>query len=155
MASIISQGFFPSHVSKSVSVFGLRLRQVQEIAYKHAVERIPVRGNAREILGWTEGDYNAEFSMTVLFPYWQALKARARSVYNTPPLDMQGDAVITTSNKSMQAQILVVKFGGISEADASSSGGDASVIKLTFNTTRITEDGKSLIANSVYDNPNL
>lgn len=144
-----TDGYFPSHASKTVRLLGLKVGGVKEVKYKCTVSRTPVIGAAREVLGWTIGNVAYEFSITVYRPDWLAFKARAASM-GRAVMDAQGLCTVTTSERGYSAETVEARVAGLSDAEGSSSGTDPNEVAVTFNVSNIKENGVAMVERSVY-----
>lgn len=143
-------GYRVSHASYKFRILGL-LIPVREFNWKVSVDRGKARANAREPIASTIGEVSYEASCTVLQGEWDALKDRIRTVYGHAPLDAQGDAVLTCSERAFPSRTVQVHFNGLNEADATTSQGpDAKEVKLTFDVAFIKEDGQPMVDGSIY-----
>jgi hypothetical protein len=139
-----------SHASCDTRIYGLRMKGMKEFAWKTTVDTGAGRGTAREDLGHTEGTVAYEASCTVLSAYWDAIKEDSRAK-GFAPLDRPGLFSITITAPGKATKKIEVRFSRISESDASSSDSpDAHEVKLTFKVLVNLEDGRPLIANSLY-----
>jgi hypothetical protein len=143
-------GYYPSHVSKKLRVFGL-LIFCKELAYKATVTREPVEANAREAIGYTIGTVKYEMSFTTYLPQWGALKKQIRNTLGVAPLDAQGTCVMTTEERGYGAENVTAKVAGLDGPDVSSSGGAATEVKVNMTVLTIFEDGKPLIERCIFD----
>lgn len=143
-------GYIYSHASVDARFFGIRMRGLKELRYKVAVEDAEARAGAREALGVTIGDVKYEASGTVLEAYWDTVKAECRAK-GFAPLDRPGLISVTCSEVGKPTKKVEIWVARIKESEfSSSSGPDPLERPLTFTTLTILEDGRPLVARSLY-----
>lgn len=141
-----------SHASVDARLNAVRMKACKELNYKTSVERGEARGTAREVLGYTIGDVKYEAGATFLSAWWDGYKSDCRAK-GFAPMDRPGRFAITVTEPGKASKKIEVIFAGINEADASSaSGPEAHEVKVTFAVLVILEDGKPMVARSLYSN---
>lgn len=134
-----------SHASTRTRMFGIPIRGVKEWSVKASVERGEVRGDAREVLGFTIGDVKYECSVKILRASWDVVVTAIRA-QGMSPLDATGIVSFTIAEPGLPSRSYEVLVNGINDFEQSSSQGvEALEVPLTFATLMIKEDGKPLL----------
>lgn len=147
---VLQNGAHYSHASGRLRVLGMLLLGVTEWSYKITVERGEAEGSPRELLGHTIGKVKYEFTFKVLRAYWDALTAeiRAKGMF---PMDARGMIVLNLASPGLPSKKIEILIDGLNEMEGSSSKGvEAHEVPITCSTLNIKEDGKNLIADSIF-----
>lgn len=122
-----------SHKSFQLSVHGVRLHGVKELAWKPSVDKAEARGFSAKPLGFTDGEYKFEASMTVHLREWLKVK-EALKAKGVNPFTAQGNVDITIKGQGgLPTVYVLLEIDGIKEEDNSTSGGpDPTEVKIPF-----------------------
>ncbi|MGK3995096.1 hypothetical protein [Sorangium sp. So ce1024] len=122
------------------------LRGFKAINYKTTVERTPIYGSGREVIGWTRGTVSHESSVTWIWETYDELIQQLGEGF------MDKGMVLTVSFRLGTNVIRTVQItvAGMRETGGDfSQGSDGLESPMPFDTTRILYDGKSPVETTI------
>ncbi len=139
-----------SHSNYSIRLYGQLLKGIKQIDWGYTIDGAKVMGTAREAIAETEGTVEYECSATMYRAEYDYL-AETSAAAGRPLADREGDVMINYAARGQPSKYVHVRVRGLKEAKASSSAGaDATETPVVFRVAFIKENGRAVIANSIY-----